>query len=138
MTQLQEQICDIYDGLQTKLNNEDACHFLCLCSIAHESTGHPVDVLGTITKVHRRWMESDYFVTNALAILEMLTRHKWTMRKESTLPSIIKDNEYTELLWENPKTGRQHFTRRYVDTVKNSKTVRDGYVKEYRIYTMEV
>lgn len=138
MTRLQEQICDIYDGLQTKLGNEDACHFLCLCSIAHEFTGKPVDVLGTITKVHGKWMETGYYVTDALAILKMLTGHKWTIRKVPMLPPVIKDNEYTELLWENPKTGRQHFTRRYVDTVKNSKTVKDGYVKEYRIYTVEV
>lgn len=138
MTKLQEQICDVYNGLQTKLGNNNACHFLVLCSIIHEYRRREVDVLGLITtSLEKGWIRSDYYVKDALAILQYATRRRWNVRAVQTVPDDLGDNEYTEVVWYRAQTGFTHFTRRYVDTLINSQTVRYGVIKEYRIYRVE-
>lgn len=136
MNRVQEEIQDIYNGLQTKLGNNDACHFLVLCTIIHEYRRVPVDILGLVsTCLHKGWIRNDFYVKDALAILQYCTGKRWSVRTETELPSYIADNEYTEIMW--VRGSREHFTRRYVDTLRNSQTVKYGRIKEYRIYTVE-
>lgn len=136
MTKVQEDICDIYSGLQTKLGNNNACHFLVLCTIIHEYRKSPVDVFNLITTcISKGWMRSDYYVRDALAILEYCTGKKWYVRATPNLPNVIADNEYTEIKW--ARDPFVHFTRRYVDTLRDSQTVKYGKIVEYRIYKVE-
>lgn len=136
MNDIQQQVHKIYSGLQTRLGNNDACHFLVLCSIIHESRGRGVDILGLAShSIIEGWLREDYYVKDALAILRYATKSKWAVRVTKQSPDSIGTNSFTELKWYNPRTGYIHFTRRYVDTLINSITVAEGHVEEYRIYT---
>lgn len=135
MTDLQDTISDIYSSLQTRLGSNEACHFLALCSIAHEATGRQVDICNAIiTAYTHNLIEASFYVKDALGLLFLLTGHNWKVRSVQELPKNLKKNEFTEIKWRNPNTGKVHFTRRYVDTLRNSVTVRDGTIEEYRIY----
>lgn len=137
MTELQKQIHEIYTGLQSRLGNSDACHFLCLCSIIHEYRGRPVDILGLASHaLAEGWLREDYYVRDALAILYYATKKRWSVYKTTENPGNARDSQYTELEWYNSRTGYTHFTRRYVDTLQNSVTVAEGKVKSYRIYSV--
>lgn len=137
MTAIQKQVYNTYNGLQSLFNNTDACHFLVLCTIIHESTGHSVNVFRLITRcVLKGWITESFFVNDAVAILEYATGHRWNVRCVKTLPAVIQENEFTEEQWFNPRTGFEHFKRRFLDTLLYSVTVKEGYIKQYRIYTM--
>lgn len=133
-----------YEHIQSIFQNcgKEGCHFLALCSIADEyrrDTESPyADILTTINVAFKNnWLRSDFYVLDAISILNYITGKKWTSRTVKELPSVIKDNEYTEAVYYNPRTGHTHFRRRYFDTLTSSTTVKEGYVKEYRIYTVE-
>lgn len=138
MNEIQSQIHKIYTGLQTRLGNNDACHFLVLCSIIHEYRKREVDILGLVSHaIVEGWLREDYYVQDALAILRYATKCKWSVRVSKEAPDYVGPTSFTELKWYNPRTGFTHFTRRYVDTLVNSVTVAEGRVEEYRIYTKE-
>lgn len=147
-----------YAGIQTKLKNinEYGCHFLTLCSIAEEALqwinkndNIKIDLIdaintATTTKVHNKAgalvtaMDSEYEVQNNAELLEALTpRHHWkAVQGLKQLPSKIEDNQFTEVVYKNPRTNFKHYRRRSVDTLIDSVTVKEGYILEYRIYTM--
>jgi hypothetical protein len=133
-----------YEGLQTLALalNTDGCHFLTLCSIADEyryDHGLPyIDLIWAIrTLMSKGLIDSEFYVkddgTNVLSILT--DGKKWT-RKDVDKLGTIGDNDYTEAVWFNPNTQFRHFRRRYVDTLRDSITVRDGYIEKYRVYTV--
>lgn len=139
---------DRYSGLQTlfKTANESSCHFLSLLSIAEEENirlcklNPNVDLIDAIRVAQsKRWMDHEFTVTvqGSLELLKYCTGKKWTRREVTKLPSNIKDNEYTEVIHKNDKTGFKHYHRRYFDTLESSVTVRDGYILGYYIYTCE-
>lgn len=137
MTDIQKEVHDIYTGLQTKLGNNDACHFLCLCSIIHEYRERAVDVLGLASHaITEGWLREDYYVRDALAILYYATKKRWVVYNTKDDPGTVKRNQFTELEWYNPRTGYTHFTRKYLDTLVNSVTVAEGSIKSYRVYTV--
>lgn len=137
MTAVQKQVYNTYNGLQSLFNNTDACHFLVLCTIIHECTGHSVNVFRLITHcVLKGWITESFYVNDALAILEYATGRSWSVRYVGILPSVVQANEFTEEQWFNPRTGFEHFKRRYLDTLLYSTTIKEGYIKQYRIYTM--
>ena len=133
-----------YEGLQTLFGTmkDEACHFLVLCSIADEyllSHGYPAIDLINIIRVSqkRKWITDDFYVQNdGTPILSYLTGRKWTRKEVVKLP-IIRDNDYTEAIWYNPRTTYHHYRRRYFDTLVNSKTVAEGRIEKYYIYTVE-
>lgn len=131
-----------YQGIQStlKIAGDNACHFLTLLSIAEEESEAPIDLIEAIRITQKmKWMNSEFTVTVAgsLALLEYYTDKKWTRREVKVLPSVIKDNEYTEAVYKNDNTGFNHYRRRGYDTLNHSVTVAEGYIEKYYIYTCE-
>ena len=134
-----------YDGLQTlfKAAYESACHFLTLCSIADEyRADHKLPYIDLIWAIRtcrsRQLIDDEFYVKDdGTGVLKLLTDgQKWS-RKDVAKLGKVGDNDYTEAEWFNPRTGYTHFRRRYVDTLRDSVTVAEGYIKQYRIYTVE-
>ena len=130
-----------YEGLQTLLKacGDEGCHFLVLCSIADEyNITHGRQLIDLVDAIHhcmhKKWLTSDYYSRADLPILEWMTDAKWSRKEVEELP-VIRDNEYTEAVYFNPTTNLKHYRRRGFDTRKKSRTVAEGYVLEYRIYT---
>ena len=137
-----------YSGCQTmfKTANESACHFLTLLSIADEENirlknGKPgIDFLeARVIAQKMKWMDKDFTVTveGSLKLLELYTDRKWSRREVKSLPAVIKDNEYTEVIHYNERTKFKHYHRRSFDTLVNSITVKEGRIINYYIYTSE-
>lgn len=80
------------------------------------------------------WLKEDFFVTDAIKILNFFTQKEWSREEVKTLPE-IKDNQFTEVCYYNQRTGFRHFRRRYFDTLENSVTVNEGRIEKYYIYT---
>lgn len=126
-----------YSGLQTLLGScgNGGCLFLCLCSIAEEYLGKPIDLIDAIqVSRSRKWIHDDFWVADSPAILNYLTGKRWYRREVSSLPKNILANEYTIAIYFNKATRYTHFKRRGYDTLVNSVTVRDGYLVGYYIY----
>ena len=127
-----------YNGIQNKLEgmDETGCLFLCLCTIIEEVTGFPCDIIGILQEsLAKGWLKKDFTVSDSLALLQEYTGKKFRRVEVSTLPTEIKDNEFSIEHWFNPNTGYEHFKRRFVDTLTTSVTVKQGYIKEYYIYS---
>ena len=126
-----------YNGIQDDLKNihEYGCHFLTLCSIAEEYNNSPVDLIFAIqTARHNHVIDDEFTVLDNCKLLSLLTGVTWRQRTVKELPPVIGDNEYTEVVYHNKRTGYKHYRRRSVDTLRNSVTVKEGYILEYRIY----
>lgn len=133
-----------YEGLQTALERcgADGCHFLTLCSIADEyrvSHGLPyIDLIEAIrTCQSRGLLRADFYIKDdGTNVLRLLTNKKWSRKDVETLGPIY-DNDYTEAVYFNPRTQFRHYRRRYMDTLDHSVTVEEGYIEQYRIYTVQ-
>lgn len=130
-----------YEGSQSlfKRMGSDGCHFLVLCSIIEEATRKPIDVLELARQcIDCGLMQNDFTVLgDGTQLLEFVTHLKWTRKEVVKLP-VIRDNDYTEAIWYNPRTGYHHYRRRYFDTLDCSITVKEGYIEKYYIYTVQV
>ncbi|MBO7715806.1 MAG: hypothetical protein J6S85_19745 [Methanobrevibacter sp.] len=127
-----------YNGIQTLLKHisDGGCLFLSLVSIIEEVTGQVADVFDIIQiSMKSKWLTPEFEVNNSIAILETFTDKIWSRIELPALPSEIRENEFTIEKWYNPKTKFTHFRRRFVDTLISSKTVAEGYLKEYYIYS---
>lgn len=130
-----------YENLQTlfKTMHESSCHFLTLCSIAEEATGVWVDVIKAAYLLQSRGlMDNEFYIKDdGCKVLSLLTNgKKWTRKDVEKLPP-IRDNDYTEAIYFNPRTQFKHFRRRYFDTLRDSVTVKEGSIVQYRIYTVQ-
>lgn len=129
---------DRYEGIQTILKTcgEEGCHFLSLLSIAEEEEKTYIDLIMAIRMFRSKgWLTPDFFVTDAIKILNFLTSKEWTREEVTKLPKEIAANQYTEVCYYNEKTSFRHFRRRYFDTLENSNTVKNGKIEKYYIYT---
>ena len=128
-----------YAGVQSLLRGfaENGCLLLCLLSIIDEANDFEQDFLTFIQVCHAENLVSqEYFVRDALKILERFTARKWKMQSAKSLPNKIDDESFTVEHWHNQRTGFDHFRRRYADTLKDSVTVKEGFLAEYRIYSI--
>lgn len=134
-----------YEGFQTLALqlHKSGCHFLTLCSIADEyrhDRGLPyIDLIWAIRTCQSKGLiDNEFYVKDdGTKVLSLLTDgRKWT-RKDVEKLGQIRDNDYTEAEWFNPCTGFTHFRRRYLDTLSDSITVAEGYIKRYRVYTVK-
>lgn len=129
---------DRYTGIQTLLGNcaNGGCLFLCLCSIAEELTGHPVDLIDIIHKsLANKWITEQFYINDSLAILNHLTGKQWIRYTAGALPATIPVNDYTVAIYYNARTGFNHYRRRGYDTLTNSITVKEGTLVGYYIYS---
>lgn len=133
-----------YEGLQSLFltMHHESCHFLVLCSIIDEyNQDHGLPPLDFLEALHtcrlEKWITKDFWVTDdGTPFLTHYTNAKWTRKEVVKLP-LIRDNDYTEAVWYNPATFLHHYRRRYFDTLDHSKTVAQGYIEKYYIYTVE-
>ena len=136
----QSEIKSKYSGIQTdfELAYHYSCLFLCLLSIAEEAAGIELDfITERKTCLEKGWLLKDYTCKDQTAMLSYWTGKKWARRIVQTLPAEILQNQYTVQKWYNRQTKYTHFKRRYFDSLENSKTVANGKILEYYIYTME-
>lgn len=134
-----------YEHLQTicGIAKDSACHFLTLCSIADEyrhDHGLPyIDIIESMKLLQSKGlMDGEFYVKDdGCKVLSLLTNGKKWSRKDVEKLGVIGDNDYTEAEWFNPRTKFTHFRRRYFDTLRDSVTVKEGYIKRYRIYTVQ-
>lgn len=142
-----------YIGIQSRMksaSNEIAkfgdysCLFLCLCSIADEfnhafHTGGEVDIMRTYLDCKDKgWIGEDFYCINQESILEHLTGFKWKKNVVKKLPDSVPAEMYTVEKWMNPKTGGNHFKRRWGDTLVDSNTVKIGRIVSYYTYTVQM
>ena len=127
-----------YSGIQTVMGmcNKYGCHFLVLLTIIEEVTIKNVDLIEAIRiSMSKGWMKSDFEVRDGIAILNYFTGKEWTRSERLTkLPAIIKQNQFTEANYYNPRTKMEHFRRRNLDTLTSSVTVKEGSIRYYYIY----
>ena len=114
-----------YKGFQTFI--KDGCYWLSLCSIADDVRGTPVDLITAYNvTVEKGWVSPNAYIKDPCAILQWLTKRKWSLRVEERVPDVVEDNEWTVLKYYNSRTGFTHFRRRDVDTLTSSTTVAEG------------
>ena len=80
-------------------------------------------------------VSSDYWVKNDCKLLEILTGKK-VSKRQSQKCGILEDNEYSIAKWLNKQGTANHFRRRYFDVYTDSKTVKEGTLVCYYIYTI--
>lgn len=128
---------DRYTSIQTLLSScgKSGCLFLCLCSIAEEQVGKPVDLINIIkVALNQHWITEQFYVNDSLSILTYLTGKVWRRRTTPSLPNTIAPKEYTVAIYYNSRTGYNHFRRRGYDTLTDSITVKEGSLMGYYIY----
>lgn len=126
-----------YEGIQNKLwDIREGCFFLSLCSIAEEYLQRKIDLIDAVNMAfEKNLVSSDYWVKNDCKLLEILTGKK-VSKRQSQKCGILEDNEYSIAKWLNKAGTANHFRRRYFDVYTDSKTVKDGSLVCYYIYTI--
>lgn len=123
-----------YAGCQTFLT--EGCLFLSLLSIAEEYSKETFDCLRVLEYARKMGYitdNNDLTIIGQTSLLKDLTGKTWERVVMSKLPATVPDAMYTIEKWVNGK--KTHFRRRFVDTLSNSITVRDGKLVEYYTYT---
>lgn len=131
-----EKLKSRYAGAQTFL--KDGCLFLSLSSIIEQYTGNPLDILGTLSYCKKQGYinaDNDMTVEGQLKYLRDLTGRTWIRTVVKQLPATVPENMYTVEKWLNARTGYIHFKRRFMDTLTNSVTVKEGTLTDYYCYS---
>lgn len=127
-----------YEGLQNRLwGMQEGCFFLTLLSIAEERNIQcgrgRVDFVEAVNKAfEKNWVQYDYTVSNDVALLSWLTGEKVSKRISSSC-GVLRGNEYSACKYRLEE--KTHFRRRYFDVYNNSRTVANGKLEKYYIYT---
>ena len=131
-----DKIAKRYKGIQTFFT--EGCLFFSLLSIAEQFTDRTFDcieVLGYCKKMGYIDDSNDLTVVGQENLLRDLTGKQWTRVVMKQLPIIVPEEMYTIEKWVNAQTGKTHFKRRFVDTLENSLTVRNGVLSDYYTYS---
>ena len=143
-------IRDKYICLQSRLKSagvelakfgDYGCLFLCVCSIADEFnhsfyTGREVDIVKAyLDCFDKGWIGLNFYCKNQEAMLKHLTGFEWTKEVVEKLPEQLGEMTYTVEKWVNPKTGANHFKRRWGDTLRCSIANNGGTFQGYYMYT---
>ncbi len=126
-----------YEGSQNILwGIRESCFFLSLLSIAEEYTGKKIDLIDAARLcMNKGLLKSDYFVCDDCKILSLLTGKN--LRKEVRDHCYaLRGNQYSIEKWMNREGTGNHFKRRYFDVYENSRTVREGTLVCYYVYTI--
>lgn len=147
---MREEIIRKYKGLQSLLKKreqmlmfmgDEACLFLCLCSIAEEwyddflDHERAVDVVSFAMHCREMGYLDDAWTCYTEDILKLATGRRWKKNEVKKLPAVVPDEMYTVEKWYNPRTGYTHFRRRWGDTLDDSVTVREGQLVGYYTFT---
>ena len=125
-----------YRGCQTFF--KEGCLFFCLLSIAEEFSQKKLDCLDILAYTKKMgYIDENNEMTedSQVKLLRDLTGKQWKRSVLKELPLNVPDEMYTVEKWLNPRTGFTHFRRRYVDTLIDSVTVKEGTLVAYYAYT---
>lgn len=131
-----QMIKNRYEGCQSFLM--EGCLFLSLCSIAEDFRNRTVDILDALYYCRQKGYvdkNNNLSVEGQEGLLEYLTDKKWNRLVLQELPVVIPDEMYTIEKWHNTRTGYTHFKRRFMDTLVNSLTVKEGSLTAYYTYS---
>lgn len=138
-----------YKGIQSKMKDsakefsllgDYGCLFLCICSIAEEynqdfKTGKQLDIMSFWLQCRSKGLiGEEFFCKDQTEMLKLATGVEWSKSVVEQLGT-VKDNQYTVEKWFNKETGFTHFKRRWGDTLRSSRTVNEGNIIEYYVYT---
>lgn len=127
-----------YEGVQTFLT--ESCLFLTLMSIAEEYSGQKNDLLDLVKYARRMKYineNNELTVEGQCALLRDLTGKEWRREVLTKLPATVPEEMWTVEKWQNARTGYVHFKRRYMDTLVDSVTVKEGVIVAYYAYIVE-
>lgn len=127
-----------YKGVQTFLI--EGCLFLSLTSIAEQVANMHIDLLSALQYAKAEgWIDKNNNMTEDTQCyyLEYLTSKKWHREVKKELPRSVPEEMYTVEKWLSPHTGKTHFRRRFVDTITDSITVKEGVLVAYYCYSYE-
>lgn len=107
------------------------CYFLCLCEISERITHMPVDAIETAIVAQKSgWIKKDFTIVNPDKLLHFLTGKNFNVSITTEKPA---NYLYYVEMWHNDRTGYEHFKLPNWDSLTNSVTVREGYIKSYRV-----
>lgn len=110
----------------------DGCYFLAICELGERIAHRPVDAIETaVVAIKSKWMTESFKVEHPETILEFITDRKFKVSCPKTKPEGCMF--YIEK-WHNNRTGFDHFRLHDWDSLKNSVTVREGYIEDYRVF----
>ena len=127
-----------YKGVQSFL--KDGCLFLSLCSIAEQVVNTHLDILSMLQYARAEgWIDdnNDLTINGQCSMLAFATGKHWKREVLKELPAAIPEAMFTVEKWVNARTGYTHFRRRFVDTVTDSITVKEGSLVAYYCYSYE-
>jgi hypothetical protein len=129
-------------GIQDFISSVGAegCYALTLCRVAElaENTdnfaGDAVNSIANCVKTGQ--LAPDMTVLDGAAFLRHITLRRWTKeyRDAGYKPKI---GDYLVAEWYNKRTGKTHFTLEYPEkwnSLENSVTVKEGFIRSYRLY----
>ena len=106
--------------------------------VIEQITDTKVDILDAIKYCKKMgYIDSngDMSIGGQCQYLRDLTGKNWTRDVKKELPAVVPDEMYTVEKWENARTGYPHFKRRFMDTLVNSVTVKEGIRVAYYCYS---
>jgi hypothetical protein len=132
----------IETGVQDRIKTigTDGCYALCLCKIAEtalglrRTAGQTVDLI--LDGVCAGFFSSDMTVRDGEGFLQYATNVKWSLERTESPPA-ANPLLFVIAEWFNKRTGFTHFTLRepiLFDPLQNSVTVKEGYIRSYRVY----
>lgn len=139
-----------YVGLQSELKRhfkafktmgDYSCLFLSVCSIAEEyneaaGNGRRLDIAAfAVECFNAGLLKEDWTCGDQERMLNLATGANWKKAEVKSLPAVVPENVYTVEKWHNPRTGYDHFRRRWGDTLESSVTVKEGSLVCYYTYT---
>jgi hypothetical protein len=125
-----------FDNIQRYLARIDeyGCFFLSLCSVAEDYLKKKVDLVDAVRfAVEQGVITPDYTVKDDVKLLSHLTGKRVSKRTADRC-GVLKANEFSIEKWYNPRTGYNHFKRRYFDVYHDGVTVKEGYIMCFYIY----
>ena len=128
-----------YENSQKILwNMKYACFFLSLLSVAEEVNEEKIDLLDAASYcLSKGWIDEEFTVKYDCKILSYLTGKKVTKEVVDKL-TIVKANQYTIEKWLAKDGKANHFKRRYFDVYNGSRTVAEGILMCYYLYTFKL
>lgn len=119
------------DGIQSKLKKigESGCYFLCLCHKAGYTDDSIIELYNTC--ISKGYIDEDCFVKNGSALASFLFRIPLVCTIEKSKPT---NSVFYIEYWFNKNTGLHHFKLPDYDSLKNSRTIREGVIESYRVF----
>ena len=119
-------------GLQNTLlqdMSDYGCYFIDLCKVIEMETRKEINLIDmAYYAIQRNYMGNDFEMKLPAKFLEDFLNTKVTIHYTTTKPN----TRYYVECWYNDRTGYTHFKLPDWDSLTDSVTVKEGYIKSYR------